>query len=114
MTRERARRGGSAARSGIRRGGLAPMYRAPRLPRPRGAGPARDARAARPDGAGQWCRIHRYSLSWGWFEADYRPRSAEQPQRPVRSGNRRRSRRGIAGGEGGNQLAVPGVRQETG
>ena len=27
---------------------------------------------------GQWCRIHRYSLCWGWFEPDYRPQSAEQ------------------------------------
>lgn len=27
---------------------------------------------------GQWCRIHRYSLCWGWFEPDYRPQTAEQ------------------------------------
>jgi hypothetical protein len=27
---------------------------------------------------GEWCRIHRYSLCWGWFEADYRPASAEK------------------------------------
>jgi hypothetical protein len=27
---------------------------------------------------GQWCRIHRYSLCWGWFEPGYRPKSAEQ------------------------------------
>ncbi|HYH63064.1 MAG TPA: hypothetical protein VD866_00050 [Urbifossiella sp.] len=27
---------------------------------------------------GQWCRIHRYSLCWGCFEADYRPASAEK------------------------------------
>jgi hypothetical protein len=26
---------------------------------------------------GQWCRIHRYSLCWGWFEPDYAPKSAE-------------------------------------
>ncbi len=30
------------------------------------------------DHRGQWCRIHRYSLCWGWFEPDYRPQSAEQ------------------------------------
>ena len=27
---------------------------------------------------GQWCRTHRYSLCWGWFEPNYRPASAEQ------------------------------------
>lgn len=27
---------------------------------------------------GQWCRIHRYSLCWGWFEPNYRPQSADQ------------------------------------
>lgn len=27
---------------------------------------------------GQWCRIHRYSLCWGWFEADYRPQTTKQ------------------------------------
>jgi hypothetical protein len=27
---------------------------------------------------GQWCRIHRYSLCWGWYEPDYAPKSAEQ------------------------------------
>jgi hypothetical protein len=27
---------------------------------------------------GQWCRIHRYSLCWGWYEADYTPASAEK------------------------------------
>jgi hypothetical protein len=27
---------------------------------------------------GQWCRIHRYSLCWGWYEPDYTPASAEK------------------------------------
>lgn len=27
---------------------------------------------------GQWCRTHRYSLCWGWYESNYRPRTAEQ------------------------------------
>jgi hypothetical protein len=26
---------------------------------------------------GQWCRIHRYSLCWGWYESSYAPKSAE-------------------------------------
>lgn len=26
---------------------------------------------------GQWCRFHRYSLCYGWFEPDYRPKTAE-------------------------------------
>jgi hypothetical protein len=26
---------------------------------------------------GQWCRLHRYSLCYGWFEPDYRQKSAE-------------------------------------
>lgn len=28
--------------------------------------------------SGEWWRIHRYSLCWDWYEADYRPSSAEQ------------------------------------
>ncbi len=27
---------------------------------------------------GQWCRLHRFSLCWGWYEANYRPASAER------------------------------------